>query len=79
MDHKTGIRGPKSPPTVREVQVHLRNLNILKSMGPDKMNPRVLGELADIVARPLSMVFEKLQQSGKDSGDWKKRNIASIF
>ncbi|KFZ50521.1 RNA-directed DNA polymerase from mobile element jockey, partial [Antrostomus carolinensis] len=69
------------PPTAREdqVQEHLRNLKLHKSMGPDQMYPRFLGELADEVARPLSIIFEKSWQYGEVPADWKKGNKTPIF
>lgn len=42
------------------VQGHLRNLKEHKSMGHDEIHPLVLRDLAEEVAKLLSITFEKL-------------------
>ncbi|KFV14508.1 hypothetical protein N340_12396, partial [Tauraco erythrolophus] len=71
----------EEPPTEREDQVqdHLKNLKVHKSMGPDEVHPRILRELADEVTKPLSIIFQKSWQSGEAPNDWKRGNIAPIF
>ena len=42
------------------------------------MLPRALKELADVVAKPLSIILKKLCLLGEVPIDWKKGNITSI-
>ena len=43
------------------------------------MHPRLLRELADVTAKPLSMIFRRPWQSRNVPGDWRKGNTALIF
>ena len=73
--------GGKFPPTVRaeQVQDHLMRLDEYRSVGPDSVHPRVLKDLAEVVAEPLSIVFEKSQLSGEVPDDWRKGYLTPIY
>ncbi|KAK4832243.1 hypothetical protein QYF61_021168 [Mycteria americana] len=61
------------------VRDHLRQLNVPKSMGPDGLHPRVLDELADVMAGPLSIIYQGSWESREVPPDWKLANVISIY
>ena len=65
--------------TTDGVRKLLENLNQNKSMGPDLIHPRVLKQLARVVAPILTVIFNKSLHSTEVPEDWKKANVAPIF
>ncbi|PKU41781.1 rna-directed dna polymerase from mobile element hypothetical protein [Limosa lapponica baueri] len=61
----------EEPPTEGEDQVqdHLRNMKVHKSMEPNEIHLQLLMEIADEAAKPLSIIFEKLWQIGEVPAD----------
>ena len=57
----------------------LKNLHPEKAPGPDKISPRILKELADEIATPLSCILRKSLESGIIPADWKCANVVPIF
>jgi len=68
-------------PLVEEdwVRDHLSKLDTHKSMGPKGIHQRVLRELADVIAKPLSITFQRSWRTGEVPEDWRKAIVTPIL
>ena len=57
----------------------LKSLKAHKAPDPDQISPRVLKELANVVAPILTTIFRKSYDSGTVPEDWKTTNITPVF
>jgi len=57
----------------------LSKLGVHMSIGPYAMHPKVIRELADVIARPLPIIFDQSRQPVEVSKDCRKGDITPIF
>jgi hypothetical protein len=50
---------PEITVSIEGVQKLLRKLNPQKACGPDQIPARILRDLADVIAPPLTLIFQK--------------------
>ncbi|KAK4806794.1 hypothetical protein QYF61_005590 [Mycteria americana] len=69
------------PPIIQEEAVNnlLCHLDTHKSMGPDGIHPRVLRELAEELAKPLSIIYQQSWLTGEVRDDWRLANVMPIY
>ena len=61
------------------IQKKLCKLNINKSPGPDNLHPRVVKELADVLVKPLHIIFNLSLCLGKIPTAWKTATVSAIY
>ena len=61
------------------VMKQLKSLNPYKSCGPDNLSPMILKELADILAGPLTTLFQTSLNSARVPDDWKQAVVCPLF
>ncbi|KAK4817263.1 hypothetical protein QYF61_006462 [Mycteria americana] len=57
----------------------LHHLDTHKSVGPDEIHPRVLKELAGVLTKPLSIIYQQSWPAGEVPADWRLANVTPIF
>ncbi|KAK4821107.1 hypothetical protein QYF61_013445 [Mycteria americana] len=57
----------------------LHHLDTHKSMGPDEIHLRVLKELADVLTKPLSIIYQQSWLTGEVPADWRLVNVTPIY
>ncbi|PKU42547.1 rna-directed dna polymerase from mobile element jockey- hypothetical protein [Limosa lapponica baueri] len=81
--HELGDREGKQNEgiTIKEEEISdlLHRLDAHKSMGLDGLQPRVLKELADVLPKPLSIIYMKSWLTGEVPIDWRVANVTPIY
>ena len=65
--------------TEDKVKSKLVSLKPSSAPGPDSMWPRVLNRLADVLAKPLAIIYTKFLGQGTVPPVWKTANVCPIF
>ena len=79
------IKGKDCPPiseltiTQNGVQKLLSELNPSKANGPDQISTRILKECADIISKPLTLIYQASLKQSKIPDDWRKATISPIY
>ncbi|RMC00768.1 hypothetical protein DUI87_22452 [Hirundo rustica rustica] len=75
-----GVRKQNGPLIIEEEAVRelLKCLDIHKSIGPDGIHPRVMRELEDGLAKPLSIIYHQSWLTGEVPDDWKLASVTPV-
>ena len=65
--------------TEEKVKQKLKKLRPDSAPGPDKLWPRVLQRLSDVLAKPLAIIYTRCLGEGTVPPEWKLANVAPVF
>ncbi|KAK4820577.1 hypothetical protein QYF61_001817 [Mycteria americana] len=57
----------------------LHHLDTHKSMGPDGIHPRVLRELAEVLTKPLPILYQQSWLTGEVPVDWRLAKVSPMY
>ena len=57
----------------------LRGIDTSNAIGPDNFSPRVLKELADVLAEPIASIYKKLLEQEQVPNDWLNARVAPTY
>jgi len=69
------------PPIIQEEEVNdlLCHLDAYKCMGPDGIQTRVLRELAEKLAKPISVIYQQSWLTGEVPDDWRITKVTPTY
>ena len=62
-----------------KVKKKLLELNICKSPGPDSMHPRILYDLCEELAKPITIIFRNSIKTMEIPNEWRDGCITALF
>ena len=79
-------KGDSSTPNMPKIEVTddgvkklLQSLSLNKAAGPDQISPMVLKNLADVLSKHLSIIFQQSIDTGTVPSQWKTALVTPIF
>lgn len=73
-------REKKTFPCSRSFKIICAKLTLaMVSLGTDGIHPQVLRKMANVIAKPHSIILERSQSAGDLPEDWRKVNVTSVF
>ena len=78
-EHSKGVFISNIYITEKAVMTKLKELNPSKSPGEDGIHPRILKELHKVLAKPLTILFNRSIQENQIPEEWKSAQVTAIF